>query len=239
MSPLLSFALFGTHHLLSLGAIALFFLVVCSIFRCATKDGLLRQAVLACLVSMCFLCWPIGWAAYLQTGYIRLDNIIPFHLCNIAAVLAGFALLTRHHLLCELTFYWGLAGTLQALITPAVEYDYPHPVAFQFFYSHGLIVCVAFLLPLGLGWRPRLPIRKTVHRAFLWINLYTLLAFSLNFVLPTNFGYFRAKPDSASLLDLFGPWPYYILVMEVLAYGLFWLFSVPFLIERSLRKNSA
>lgn len=228
MLPPLAFILFGRNHLLSLAAIAAFFLGTCLLLR--NGNARTQKITIGVLVSMCFLSWPLGWASYLATdAVIRLDNIIPLHLCSITAVLAGFALMTRSPLLCELTFYWGLAGTLQALITPAVERDFPHPIAFQFFYSHGLVVSIALLLPLGLKWRPRRPLHRTIHRSFFWINIYTVIAFSLNFILPTNYGYFREKPESASLLDHFGPWPYYILVMEILAYGLFWLFSLPFI----------
>ncbi|MDB4562834.1 YwaF family protein [Akkermansiaceae bacterium] len=45
---------------------------------------------------------------YVNLGHtIPLDNILPFHLCDIAAFLAGFALLTPRPLVRELCYCWG------------------------------------------------------------------------------------------------------------------------------------
>jgi hypothetical integral membrane protein (TIGR02206 family) len=44
-----------------------------------------------------------------------------------------------------------------------------------------------------------------------------------------NYGFLRAKPPQASLLDLLGPWPWYILALDALAVVLFTLLYLPFL----------
>ena len=41
---------------------------------------------------------------------------LPFALCDIAALVAAGALVTRKMLLVEVTYFWGLAGTLQAAV---------------------------------------------------------------------------------------------------------------------------
>ena len=50
---------------------------------------------------------PFSWATSL-----------PLALCDTLTVVAAAALLTRRALLVELVWFWGLAGTLQALVTP-------------------------------------------------------------------------------------------------------------------------
>lgn len=173
--------------------------------------------------------YPLGQIAWLMNGEGSLENKLPLHLCDLAAFIAGAALITKHRTLCELTYFWGLAATIQGLITPAVGYGFPSPVFIMFFVHHFVVVAVALYLPIVCGWRPRSPWWKSPLAAFGWVNVYLALAFPLNFWLGTNFGFFMHKPANPSLLDYFGPWPWYILVLEGIALVFFGLLMLPFI----------
>lgn len=155
---------------------------------------------------------------------ITRDMMFPLHLCDMAAITGFFALVFRHRMAAELTYFWGLAGTFQALLTPSTCFDYPSPAFFTFFQLHSGVVIAALYLPIGLGWRPR---RGAVLRAWFWGLGYMVLAGAVNFLIGSNYGFLREKAE-ASLMDFIGPWPAYIGVMAVLALVFFAILALPF-----------
>ena len=220
-----TFELFGKGHL---GALALIAVIATLLIRKCRQNPQSPGAKtgIALLAFLCFAAYPINLAAlFARGGDHSLNVLLPLHLCDIAAIICGFALIKRHPLLCELAYFWGLAGTLQGLITPDISYNFPDPSFLAFFNLHGVIVITALLLPLGLGWRPY---RGAPLRAMLWILIYAAIIFPLNMVLDTNFGYLMEKPSKASLLDVMGPWPWYILSLIGLACLFFFLLNLPF-----------
>lgn len=225
------FVVFSSTHLVTvtLGFGILTVLLIAS-YRSPLTAQPLTRAVLAflCLASYGYSQW--AWATC--DHKLPLDAIIPFHLCDIASLLAGYALLARKHWAQELTYYWGLAATLQALITPALTYTYPHPTFFSFFVHHFAIVGAALFIPLCDGWRPLTPWWRSPLRAFFSVNLYLLFAGLMNVMLGTNFGFLAHPPPNPSLVDHLGAWPYYIVSFEAIALLLFVLLTLPW-----LRKN--
>jgi uncharacterized membrane protein YwaF len=71
------------------------------------------------------------------------------------------------------------------------------------------------------------PEAKSMLRTFGWLNIYLLLLIPVNVSLDANYFYLMEKPLNPSILDYFGPWPFYILVCEVLAMGFFAVAYVP------------
>lgn len=222
---LAAFQLYGIGHtgaLICLAAISVLLILRC---RKGAHSPHAKSAV-ALLTFCCFAVYPINQAAWESVGgAISLDAVIPLHLCDIAAFLCGFALITRRPFLCELSYFWGLAGTLQGLLTPNLAFDFPHPVFVAFFLQHGVVVITALLLPLGLGWRPR---PGAWQRCFVWLLIYAVIAFFANMALNTNFGFLMHKPAEASLMDLMPSWPFYILIMICIGGFMFYILGLPF-----------
>ncbi len=216
---------FSREHLVTvlIGAVAVAFLLAAG--RRGGRSRLLATALLAFLNLSAY---PLNLAAWLSLGKpIPLDNLLPFHLCDIAAITAGFALLTRRPLLCALTYFWGLAATVQALLTPAISVGFPAWAFITFFVQHFAIVAAALYLPLIEGWRPKQPLWKGPLEVYGWSVAYLVFALAVNSALLTNFGFASRPPDNPSLIDHLGPWPWYLFSMQAIAVILYLLLALP------------
>lgn len=212
--------LFGLSHGLTVLCITL---ITAFCIRAGRRGDIWPRVVLALL---CLSVFPINQLALSLLDFkIPLNNLLPFHLCDITALIAGFAILTRKGLLCELTYCWGLAGTMQGLITPDLRWDYPHPMFWSFFIQHGVIIVIAFYLPLAMQWRPQAGV---VPRILIWNQVYFFSALLINTLLGTNFGFLAAKPEVASPLDYLGDWPFYLIFIQIIAAAIMITLLLPF-----------
>ncbi len=165
-------------------------------------------------------------AVTMQTYYLLepnefdLGSSLPLELCDIAEYAAIFALWTRSERATAFTYYVALTLSIQAILTPSLGQTFPSPRYFGFWTLHFLVVWSAAYLTWGLGFRPTWRLyRLTCMLTVLW----GVAAFLLNLALGTNYGYLNRKPSSASLFDLLGPWPWYVLAaatIVVLGWGL-------------------
>jgi hypothetical integral membrane protein (TIGR02206 family) len=156
-----------------------------------------------------------------------LKDHLPFQLCDWVIFAAVAALLWRRRLAYELAYFWGLAGTLQALLTPDLAEDFPNPHFFTFQILHAGVVVAVLYLTFGLGFRPTW---RSLLRAWAWLQIYIVATIPVDWLLDSNYGYLRAKPVQASLFDYLGPWPWYLLSLEALSLLLFVLCYAPFAI---------
>jgi hypothetical integral membrane protein (TIGR02206 family) len=167
-----------------------------------------------------------------------LKDHLPFQLCDWVILACGAALFWGHRLAYELAYFWGLSGTLQALLTPDLAEDFPglHFITFQILHA-GVVVAVLYLT-LGLGMRPR---PRSILRAWLWLQAYVAVTAVIDWLLDSNYGYLLRKPAQASLYDYLGPWPFYLLSLEALSLVLFLACYAPFALldgARACRRRS-
>jgi hypothetical integral membrane protein (TIGR02206 family) len=151
-------------------------------------------------------------------GRFDIATTLPIQLCDLAWVAAAVALWTHRRTAVALTYYWALVLSTQGLITPSLNRDFPDPKFIAFWGMHLLIVWSAIFLTWGLDLRPSWRgYRTTVTITICWLAA----VFGVNAVLGTNYGYVNHKPHVASMLDLLGPWPTYV-VAEVLLVAAVW-----------------
>lgn len=216
------FVPYGLTHWVALAVTLLVWLVMFLLVRWQRPW---HRSVEIGLAVVLLLQWVVGQTLAWKLGYFNPATALPLHLCDVVAFLAGAALLLRRQWMIEFSYFWGMAGTLNGLITPNLTYDFPHPAYFGFFALHSGVVIAA--LHMTIAWK-RLPRPNSVWRAFAWIQLYLVVVGGFNLLTGSNYGFFCARPEQPSPLDAMPPPPWHLLILEPLCLGLFWLFYWPF-----------
>ena len=151
---------------------------------------------------------------------------MPLSTCNLFAILAPWLFWRPVLKYFEIVYFLVMAGTLQAVITPDLYVGFPTYGFFKYWITHvGLVIIVIhYLVNFELY-----PTGKGIFKTFIGLNVYVLALMPINLLLDANYFYLMEKPINTSVLDLFGPWPVYILVAEILAMGFFAIAYLPVL----------
>lgn len=159
-------------------------------------------------------------------GSWSVSNSLPLALCDIALVVAAVACwFPNWSLGVELTYFWGLAGTLQAVLTPDLHVGFPSLKFALFVVGHLGIVLAALYLVVGLRIVPR---PGAAVRVFAITVAYAAVIGVVNWRTGSNYMYLAAAPENPSLLSLLGPWPWYLLTGTGVAIVLFAVLDAPF-----------
>jgi len=134
-------------------------------------------------------------------------------------------LLTGSRLLLGIVYFTGIGGALQALLTPVLGYGFPHFRFLEFFLALIAIILSVLYMVWVEGYRPG---SRSMAAAMLFLHVLIVPVMLVNRATGGNYMFLARKPDSASLLDLLGPYPWYLLAMEAAALVIFWLLYLPF-----------
>jgi hypothetical integral membrane protein (TIGR02206 family) len=167
-------------------------------------------------------------------GSWQVDENLPLHLTDVVTIVSVVALWTGRPRLVELTYFWALTASLQALLTPNLTERTADIFVWTFFITHGGAIVAAILLVFGLR---IVPPAGAVPRVFGATVVVAATAALGDRITGGNYMFLREKPSTASLLDVIGPWPVYIVSAAVLALGLFAVLDVP--LRRARRRGSS
>ncbi|MCM3785194.1 TIGR02206 family membrane protein [Neobacillus mesonae] len=212
------FELMSIAHLGALGVIFALLLAM-FLYRSKIRSSLPGKKTLRYVLMAVLFLSQLSLEAWYQI-YDLWDPAytLPLELCSITLILSFFMLLTRNRLLYIIVFYAGICGALAALVTPDLVYTFPHFRFNQFFIAHGAIIASA----LYMTWieEERLSL-KSVPVIMLLLNIIAGIVWCVNQWLGSNYMFLAHKPAGPSILDLLGPYPYYILVEELVALVIF------------------
>jgi len=228
-----AFVLFGAWHL---GFIIFFLLFNISFiwlrkvdsadFRKKFRYGLATASIIT------ELAWH-GWS--MAVGKWNVVEYLPLHLCSVFVILNSIMLFKRSYRIYEYSYFLGILGALQAFLTPdAGIYGLPHFRAIQTLVAHGLIITEGVYMTVVEGFRPQW---SSIKRVFIGANIYMVLVGLVNWGLGSNYMFVAHKPETASLLDVLGPWPFYIISLELVGFVMCIILYAPFAIKDALAKR--
>jgi len=208
-----AFQTFDAQHLITIGVIVL----LCALFLWRVPKGsATTRKWLGRLLGSALLGYSV--CLYIQQGIthtLSWDYSLPLELCNLVLMACIISLFWPNRFASEIAYFWGLGGVLQATLTPDLAQGFPSWNFLFFFWGHGAtLMAIAFLLS-DSEFKPR---RKNILRMMIALNVYALAVGAVNAIIGSNYGYLCGKPAMPSLLDYLGPWPWYLLSLEVIAF---------------------
>jgi len=169
------------------------------------------------------------------TGNYDIKGDLPLFLCSFMALLIPFFTSTRKYWLFEIFVFWIIAGTTQGIVTPDISEAFPDLEYFRYWIVHLGLYIIIFYAIIVFKMRPKL---ASVFKAVVAIQFYIILMAFINYFLSSNYSYLNNKPISASILDFFGEWPTYIIIVELLVIPYFLLIYFFFYISGKQTKSS-
>jgi len=135
----------------------------------------------------------------------------------------------------EVAYFWGIGGTLQAVLTPNLRFGFPDWRFISFFTSHcGIIVGVVFLM-LICRYRPY---PMSIVRVWLWSEFYFVVTLIVDELTGVNYGFLLHKPEAFSILSfLSDSRPLYLLQVHGVALLFFLVLYVPFAIVDLIQRG--
>src|SRR5437773_3500935 len=191
-----------------------------------TRSQRIERVIIVALSAVLIL----NYLAYLvfirSRGVMDWRQMLPMQMCDWGMVVVIVAMWTGSQRWFEVGYFWGIGGTLQAVLTPNLPYGFPDFRFFSFFISHsGIIAGVVFLM-LVHKYRPY---PMAIVRVFLWTELYFVITVMADAYTGYNYGFLLHKPEAFSLLSFLSDWrPLYLIQMHGLALVFFIVLYLPF-----------
>lgn len=185
---------------------------------------------LAFLISLTVLIFHMYHICF-ESYNVKTD--LPLYLCSLIALLIPIFSYYRKYWMFEILVFWIIAGTLQGVITPDIAVGFPSFDYFRYWIVHLGLLSIIFYAIFIFEMQPRF---KSVFISFFALQIYVALMVAINFILDANYFYLNEKPKSASLLDHFGEWPYYIITTQFMVIPLFILIYLGFYYFSDMKK---
>ena len=199
-----------------------------------TKSQRIARGIVVLLSAVLALNY-VGYLIFVRShGIVSWQQMLPLQLCDWGMVVVIVAMWTGNQRWFEVAYFWGIGGTLQAVLTPNLRFGFPDWRFISFFTSHsGIIIGVVFLM-LTRRYRPY---PMSIVRVFLWSEFYFVVTVIADELTGFNYGFLLHKPEAFSILSfLSDSRPLYLLEMHGVALLFFLGLYAPFAIFDLVRR---
>jgi hypothetical integral membrane protein (TIGR02206 family) len=216
------FRAFGTEHWVWLGYAVFSTIIWIRMGRQASTDAAKRRiGLLMCLIGVAAWIWAN--AIMFLSDQMKYQSCLPFHLCYTLNLVLPYVVYKRPDLM-DWFYPIVMAGCVQALITPDLDDTFPHYFSVRYWLVHTALVQAPLYAIWVYGFRPT---ARGILKCALFVNLCGICMIPINWIFDTNFLYLR-EPAPRSIMEVLGPWPWYLFSLEVLLFVFFTIVYLPF-----------
>ncbi|MGH8499270.1 MAG: TIGR02206 family membrane protein [Methylococcales bacterium] len=230
---LTAFSLFSAMHLAYLFVwLALWVIVPYAGLRYLSLEG--RKMMARWLAWITLAQETVDYLNRLSVRDLNLSMDLPLQFCHLAQIFSVILLFVKNSLLFEVTYFWGLIGALQAMLTPDINAFDNNLALFLFYMHHGLLILIIFWLVFVADCRCR---PRAVMRIFLLTNLVMIPVALVDWLTGANYMYLRESPVSDSPF-ISGGWPWYIVQIEGIGLIMMTFLQLPMMLARDRRRQN-
>jgi len=222
-----TFAPFSTLHAVTVAAVGL---ATVALVLAARRDGRAARAFAKGLGVFYVVAWigVHGWR--MLPPQLDPTQTLPLQMCHLAALAGGLYFAAGWMWLRPVLYFWGLALTTQACITPTLTEGPNRPEFWFFWLTHGIIVAAAVYALAVDGFRPTW---RDYAVACVAGAIYVAVAVAVNVALGANYGFLgNMRPELPTIVDFLGPWPERIAVIMLLVAAAMAVLMLPWTLTR-------
>lgn len=126
------------------------------------------------------------------SGYFTINESLPLYNCRIAIIFTILALITDKNLFKNVSCYWGLAGSILALMMPDLDpFSFPHYTNISFFWGHiALLWSTVYILAVDEYRMNKISLKSILY----FTNTYHLSVYLFNVFTKSNYCYLIEPP---------------------------------------------
>jgi hypothetical integral membrane protein (TIGR02206 family) len=200
-----------------------------------TRSPRIEKAIITILLAVLVLNYAVYLIFIRSRAIVDWQHMLPMQMCDWGMVVVIVAMWTGSQRWFEVAYFWGIGGTLQAVLTPNLSFGFPDWRFISFFTSHSAIIVGVVFLMLTRGCRPY---PMSIVRVWLWSEFYFVVTLVIDKLTDVNYGFLLHKPEAFSILSfLSDSWPLYLLQLHGIALVFFLGLYAPFAIFDLVRRN--